>query len=129
MPATATDLLAAAELEPADSVPWGTRLTASYPGVYLVALDKSPDTCRATLADAPISDERVNELLHVRPELRLDGARPTVGTLSKRLAACWLPDETVLYIGLAGTSLQRRVGQYYTTPLSARAVRTQVGGS
>ena len=126
MPATVTDLLAAAGLEPAGSVRWGTRLRASHPGVYLVALDASPDGCAATLSEAPISEERVAELLRVRPELRLDGSRPTVATLSKRLAACWLPDETVLYVGLAGTSLQRRVGQYYTTPLGAR--RPHAGG-
>lgn len=125
MLATVTDLLAASGLEHAGSVRWGTRLTASYPGVYLVALDESPDTCAATLAEAPISEERVTELLRVRPELRLDGARPTVATLAERLAGCWLP-ETVLYIGLTGTSLQRRVGQYYTTPLGAR--RPHAGG-
>jgi hypothetical protein len=126
MPATVTDLFAAAGLEHAGSVRWGTRLRASHPGVYLVALDSSPDTYIATLAEAPISTVRVAELLRVRPELRLDGSRPTVVALVQRLAGCWLPDETVLYIGLAGTSLQRRVGQYYTTPLGAR--RPHAGG-
>jgi hypothetical protein len=126
MPATVADLLAASGLEHSGSVRWGTRLRASYPGIYLVSLDPSPDTCTATLAEAPISTARVAELLRVRPELRLDGSRPTVAALSERLAGCWLPDETVLYIGLAGTSLQRRVGQYYTTPLGAR--RPHAGG-
>lgn len=125
MPAVVNDLLAAAALEDAGSVSWGTRLRASYAGVYLVALDASPDRC-ATISEAPISKGRVAELLRVRPELRLDGSRPTVAMLFERLAACWLPDETVLYIGLAGTSLQRRVGQYYTTPLGAR--RPHAGG-
>lgn len=32
----------------------------------------------------------------------------------------WLGDEVVVYIGLAGTSLRRRVGDYYKTPLGAR---------
>jgi hypothetical protein len=126
MPATVADLLAAAGLELAGSVRWGTRLGASYPGVYLVALDASPETCSATLGEAPISTARVAELLRVRPELRLDGSRPTAAVLAERLAGCWLPDETVLYIGLAGTSLQRRVGQYYTTALGAR--RPHAGG-
>jgi hypothetical protein len=126
MQATVADLLAAAGLEPAGSVRWGTRLPASVPGVYLVALDAAPDTRAATLAKAPIDDQRVAELLRVRPELRLDGSRPTVAALVERLAGCWLPDEVVVYIGLAGTSLQRRVGQYYTTPLGAR--RPHAGG-
>lgn len=126
MPATVSELLAASGLEHAGGVRWGTRPRASYVGVYLVALDASPDRCASTISEAPISKERVAELLGVRPELRLDGSRPTVATLFGRLAAYWLPDETVLYIGLAGTSLQRRVGQYYTTPLGAR--RPHAGG-
>jgi hypothetical protein len=126
MPATVNDLLAAAGLQPGGSVRWGTPLPASRPGIYLVALDASPDTRTATLAEAPISAARVAELLRVRPELRLDRSRPTVGALTERLAGCWLPDETVLYIGLAGTSLERRVSQYYATPLGAR--RPHAGG-
>ena len=126
MPVAVTELLMAVGLELVGSVRWGSRVPAPFPGVYLVALDAAPDTCTATLAEAPINDQRVAELLRVRPELRLDGSRPTVAALGKRLAGCWLPDETVLYIGLAGTSLQRRVGQYYTTPLGAR--RPHAGG-
>lgn len=62
----------------------------------------------------------------MRPELRLDGRRPSAAQLSARLQAFWLPDEVVLYIGLAGASLRKRVGQYYGTPLGAR--RPHAGG-
>jgi len=37
-----------------------------------------------------------------------------------------VPDETILYIGLAGTSLRTRVRDYYKTPLGAR--RPHAGG-
>ena len=47
------------------------------------------------------------------PSLRLDRARPDVAELADMLARFWLPDETVLYIGKAGTSLRSRVGQLY----------------
>ncbi|MCY7288361.1 MAG: hypothetical protein LH624_08960 [Cryobacterium sp.] len=60
-------------------------------------------------------------MLTTRPELRLDSARPTVEQLAARLASMWMPDETVLYIGLAGTSLSTRVTAYYRTPLGARS--------
>jgi hypothetical protein len=41
------------------------------------------------------------------------------------LAEFWLPDEVVVYVGLA-TSLRSRVGGYYRTPLGAR--RPHAGG-
>ncbi|OBJ86648.1 hypothetical protein [Mycobacterium asiaticum] len=62
----------------------------------------------------------MQQLLDVRPELLLDGRRPDTVTLADRLASMWLADETVLYIGLAGTSVAKRVRQYYKTPLGAR---------
>jgi hypothetical protein len=121
MPSTVIGLLTAAGLEYGGSVLWGTRAPASYPGVYIVALDESPITCDAVLGRAPLSEAAVAELLAARPELRLEASRPTVAMLADRLAGSWLPDETVLYIGLAGTSVGRRVGQYYSTPLGARS--------
>lgn len=121
MPSTVTGLLTAARLEYAGSVRWGTPISAPYPGVYLVTLDEAPITCDGVLARAPISQARVAELLGVRPELRLDASRPTAAMLAERLAGCWLSDETVLYIGLAGTSVGRRVRQYYSTALGARS--------
>jgi hypothetical protein len=126
MAATVNDLLAAAGLRHGGSTRWGLRLTASIPGVYLVTLDQSSNTASAGLAQAPIDEARVADLLRVRPELRVDGDRPTVKVLAERLAGSWLPEETVLYIGMAGTSLANRVSQYYSTRLGAR--RPHSGG-
>ncbi len=79
----------------------------------------------ASTADAlpgcPLDPSAVAKLLRVRPELRLDGKRPTAAELADRLAGLWLSDETVVYIGLAGTSVQGRVNAYYRTPLGARS--------
>jgi hypothetical protein len=33
----------------------------------------------------------------------------------------WLPDEPAVYVGMAGTSLRTRLGQFYSTRLGARS--------
>lgn len=75
----------------------------------------------------PVSDSAVQTLLQRRPELLVDDVRPSHEQLRARLASMWLADETVLYVGLAGTSIARRLRQYYRTPLGARN-RTRVAG-
>jgi hypothetical protein len=79
----------------------------------------------ATMPIAPISRAAIQELLAVRPELTLDGRRPSPAELASRIAAFWLPDEPILYMGLA-TSLRTRVGSFYRTPIGAR--RPHSGG-
>src|SRR4029077_17470793 len=53
------------------------------------------------------------------PELMVDDQRPSMQELSSRLSSFWLPDEVVLYVGLAGTSMAKGVGQYHVTALGA----------
>lgn len=125
MPSSVAVIFSAAGLTTAGAVRWGDAIPVSAPGVYAVALTADPgtaDACQACL----VSRDAVAALLSARGELRLDGARPDVGALSDRLAGMWLGDEVVLYIGLAGTSLRRRVRDYYRTPLGAR--RPHAGG-
>jgi len=95
-------------------VDWGTPMPRFGSGVYVVALTEPLDEC-------PLSDPALEELLAVRPELTVDGRWASTRELAERLAAFWLFDEVVLYIGLAGTSLRTRVGQYYRTRLGARS--------
>ncbi len=98
-------------------------------GIYIVALTKHRGSLEGTIPTAPISVAAVDELLTVRPELTLDGIRPTREQLVKRLAAFWFSDEVVLYIGRAGSrksspaegELAKRVKEYYDTPLGARS--------
>ncbi len=78
------------------------------------------------MPECPISAAAVETLLAARPELRLDGRRPSASELADRVASFWLPDEVVLYVGLAGSSVASRVAQYYRTPLGAR--RPHAGG-
>lgn len=133
MPSTVTDIFAAARAAADGVVLWGAPPTAPTPsvgpatGIYVVALTDDVDSCAEALDTPPISDSAADELLAVRPELMLDDTRPSRQQLVQRLAAFWLPDEVVLYIGLAGPRKRRpaqgevaqRVGEYYDTPLGA----------
>ncbi|MGV0813725.1 hypothetical protein ABQF34_17320 [Mycolicibacterium boenickei] len=119
MPSTVNSLLKSAGLTWVDAVPWGTRVPLDEPGVYIVALSKSPDNTE-TRGSPPISHPAVAALLDARPELLLDGFRPTAQQLAGRLGSMWFTDETVLYVGLAGASVTKRMGQYYRTALGAR---------
>ena len=121
MPSTVTNLLAHVGLTPAGAVSWGEPVPARVPGVYLVSRFRDPDATVAVPAGCSLSSARLMELLDRRPELRIGGARPSVEALAKRLAAFWMPDEAVVYIGKSDQPLGTRVGQYYRTPLGARA--------
>jgi hypothetical protein len=135
MPSTVASIFAAAGVTPAGVVRWGdppARPVAPHAvttGIYVVALTDCLDKLEGELPAAPLSNVGLNELLAVRPELTLDRARPTRAPLAARLTAFWLPDEVVLYIGLAGPrksrprhgELSKRVEEYYRTSLGARS--------
>lgn len=125
MPSSVAAVFAAAGLEPEGVVGWGERAGDERSGVYVVALTNQIDSRDVALLVAPIADAAIEELLSVRPELTLDGKRPTVPELKARIGAFWLPDETIVYIGLA-TSLRSRVRSFYRTPIGAR--RPHAGG-
>jgi hypothetical protein len=117
-------LFAAADVPLAGVVGWRNRVPVSGPGVYVIALSHDAASLSGA-AGCPVSRVALEEWLERRPELTLDGRRPTIDEVTARLRAFWLPDEPVLYIGKA-TSLATRVGQYYATPLGAR--RPHAGG-
>jgi hypothetical protein len=120
VPSTVADVFASAGLQPDGVVPWGTPVPEPGPGVYVVALTADARSLTEVSAAAPLDGATLARLLNVRPELRLDKSETSVPEVASRLEAFWLPDEVVLYIGLAGTSVRSRVRQYYTTPLGAR---------
>jgi hypothetical protein len=95
--------------------------TTSERGVYVVSLTECLDTCDGKLTGAPLSEAEFQRWLAKRRELTLDGIRPTAPQLMDRIRRFWIPDEVILYIGLAGTSLFTRLGQYYTTPIGDRS--------
>jgi hypothetical protein len=133
MPTTVHDLFEAARVARPSVVRWGTTIPGPKPnqpdtGIYVVALTEEPDTTDGAVAVCPISRDAMRRLLDTRPELTLDGRRPDVESLARRIAAFWYPDEVVVYIGLAGprqrvkvSALSDRVREYYSTPLGARS--------
>jgi len=94
-------------------VRWGTPLRVGGPGLYVVEL-------AAPVAEAPLDLAKVGKWLERVPTLRLDGERPTSRQLLARLQALWLPDQTVLYVGMTAVSIGGRVRAYYETPLGDR---------
>ena len=120
MPSTVEEIFAAAALKPAGVVPWRTTVPIDGHGVYLISLTADAASTDAALQRCPIDVAAIEQILDARPELTVDGERPSAAVLAERLAGFWLPDEVVLYIGLAGTSLAKRVGQYYLTAIGAR---------
>lgn len=126
MPLTVADSFAAAGLEQQGPVRWGTPVPETAQGVYAVALTDDARSMDGALPRAPLDDATLAHLLQVRPELRVSLAQPDVEALAHRLRAFWLPDEVVLYIGLAGQPLRTRLRQYYRTSLGAK--RPHAGG-
>lgn len=101
-------------------MPWGAPVPATGPGVYLVSANRDPDDMHGEAVQRlGVSPAAVGELLTNCPRLRLDGVQPTASALLRRLEAMRPPGEPVLYIGLAGSSVSTRTGQYYRTPLGA----------
>jgi hypothetical protein len=126
MPSTVDAVFSAAELAPEGVVPWGTAVPQTDPGVYLVAFTRLAHAVALRNLPFQTSRDALRYLLDVRPELRIDQERPDVETLRERLEERWLGDEAIAYVGLAGTSLTKRVDAYYKTPLGAR--RPHAGG-
>jgi hypothetical protein len=120
MPSAVSDIFAAANLTPAGCVDWGKAVPEFAPGVYVVALTDESDSVDAALPICPL-DEAALAVLLARPQLRVDDRPPTREMLAVRLAALWLPDEVVVYIGLSSRPLATRVHEYYITRLGARS--------
>jgi hypothetical protein len=121
MPTTIAEAFATVSLDREGVVKWGTKPTTSKPGVYIVSLTESLDTCDGKLVEAPLAPAEFQHWLKVCPKLTLDGNRPTVQELMDRIQRFWIPDEVILYIGLAGIPLSTRLGQYYRTPIGAHS--------
>jgi len=125
MPITIAEAFVAAGLSPGGCVTWGTKPTTLGSGVYIVSLAESLDSLDGALPRAPLSSTAFERWLNVCPDLTVDGARPTIEELMRRVAAFWLRDEVIVYVGLA-TSLSSRLRQYYRMPVGAR--RPHAGG-
>ncbi len=128
MPSTVDVLLRAVPqhgLRWAGAVRWADRPQLRGPGVYLVARTEDPTKLPPPSTPAPLAPAALDQLL-ARCPVTVDGQPASRATLAARLGSCWLPDEPVLYIGMASRSVAERVSDYYRTPLGAR--RPHKGG-
>ena len=110
---TAAGLLRAVGLLADGPVVWGRPVPPAGAGVFIVEM-ASP------VSSAPLELTRIGKWLERMEGLRLDGSRPTSRALAARLAAFWMPSESVIYIGSSATSVSRRVAAMIATPLGDR---------
>src|SRR5450432_1232753 len=115
----AAELLRSVGLLADGPVRWGNPIRVGGPGVYLVEL-------ATPLKSAPIDHQLVGHWIERVPSLTLDSARPTAREMAVRLGEFWLPEETVVYIGMTNLSIGGRVGALVKTPLGDR--RPHAGG-
>jgi transcription elongation factor GreA len=113
VPAGAAQLLRSVGLLADGPGQWGRPIAAQGPGVFVVELP-------ASLATAPIDLSKVGKWIERVETLRLDRVQPTSRALAARLAAFWLPSQTVLYIGTSANSIGRRVTAMAATELGDR---------
>jgi hypothetical protein len=102
-------LFRAVGLTPDGPARWGAPIRVAGAGVFVVEWPASAER-------APVDISAVGTWLARVETLRVDGERPTGKALAARLAAWWLPGETVVYVGSAKV-LGRRVEALAATPL------------
>lgn len=108
-------------LQPAGVVKWGNQVSLDHPGVYVVA--STPDLSDA-VGQSGIYQPDLTAIASLRticPSVTVDGAPATSEQLADRIGAFWIPQSAVLYVGLAGTSVRKRINQYYRTQIGQRA--------
>lgn len=114
------DLFICAGVPYAGVVHWGEMVPLEAPGVYVVSTNVDPNE-RSGPPDCPLDSAAIEALLQARPESTVDLNPATNALIANRLRAMWPSGEPVAYIGLAGTSTQHRVDQFYRTLIGARA--------
>jgi transcription elongation factor GreA len=98
---------------------WGSLPASQAAGIFAVEAS-------AAFERAPIDLAEVRRWLERVPGLRIDGEPGTPTLLARRLAAFWVPDATLLYVGRTSRSLAGRVASLYATELGHR--RPHAGG-
>jgi hypothetical protein len=109
MPIEPVDLFRSVGLTPDGPARWGAPIRAAGPGVFVVEWP-------APLDRAPVDISAVGTWLARVPTLLVDGERPTGKALAARLAAWWLPGETIVYVGSA-RAVAKRLDGLARTPL------------
>lgn len=115
------ELFENSELRPAGVVQWGEQTTLDLPGVYVVT---STPELSDPVGKVGIYQPDLNAFDALRaacPSVAVDGRPATNEKLAERIGAFWIPESAILYVGLAGTSVRKRVNQYYRTHIGQRS--------
>ena len=115
------ELFAKCGLRAAGVVKWGQQVPLDAPGVYVVSSTADITDSSGALRGYSHDPVAFELLRRVCPAVEIDGKSATGDELAARIGAFWIPDSAVLYIGLAGTSVQKRVRQYYGTRIGQRS--------
>jgi hypothetical protein len=118
MPVTVAKAFAAIGQDDIVTIRWGTKPAKSTPGVYIVSLTSSLDSCDGNLSEPALAETQFRRWLEVCPSMTLDGIVPCVDQLIDRISRFWIPDEVILYIGMAA-ELSSRLPAYYRTSIGA----------
>lgn len=121
MTISVAELLEKCDLEWAGVVQWGEQIQLDQPGVYVVSSTADLEDSVGLLPGYRSAPASFKDLRQLCPEVMIDGTPATDEALAQRIQAFWIQDSPVLYIGLAGTSVQKRVRQYYVTRIGQRS--------
>lgn len=104
-----------------DCVRWNQPCNCQGSGIYIVSTSTDSGSNSGVTPEPRFDNPAIQRWIDRLPEFTIDGMKPTVKTLKKRLSEFWLPEENILYIGQTESSLSKRIGDYYRTELGARA--------
>lgn len=115
------DLFEKSGLHPAGVVNWGDQVPLDRPGVYMVA--STPDISDAVGRSGIYQPDltALESLRTICPSVTVDDAPATSEQLADRIGAFWISPSAVLYVGLAGTSVRKRINEYCRTQIGRRA--------
>lgn len=108
-------------LRSAGVVQWGNQVELDVPGIYIVASTPNLDDPGGQVDNYRPNFEAFDALRSVCPRVTVDGFPATSEKLAERIGAFWIPETAILYVGLAGTSVRKRVSQYYRTRIGQRS--------
>ncbi|WP_432246079.1 hypothetical protein ACRB8A_04970 [Arthrobacter sp. G.S.26] len=99
------------------TVKWRQSVPLDVPGIYIVSTTADWTDGIGPYPEYEVDFTAIASLRKMCPDIRVDGRLANNSQVSARLGDLWVPNASVLYVGRASTSLQVRVGAYYTTKL------------
>jgi hypothetical protein len=127
MPITISEILESQNLTLGGKVKWKQRFKFPHCGIYIVSYSKDENDIGELIKTSPISTEKIKYWLNKVQTFELEKKKnPKIEDVIERLSKFWIPDESILYIGMTSATVSIRVSQYYSTELGER--RPHAGG-